>query len=238
MRWLTRKQKETTIGAGSTQYVRDPFPTNGELVAAPGRRRTFVDLTPLRASPAFARLWLSTFLTGLGIQLTIVAVGLQIYSITQDTIAVALVGGIALIPATIAGPLAGMIADAFDRRALLMWLAAILFASTAGLLVMTLVDARFLPAGEHVPIWPFYVFTTVGAMATIALGATRSAITPTLLITGDADTVVPTSDTEKLATMMPNATLVVVPGAGHLPQQEQAVIFVAAVIDWFRANEA
>ena len=84
------------------------------------RRRTFVDLTPLRASPAFARLWLSTFLTGLGIQLTIVAVGLQIYSITQDTIAVALVGGIALIPATIAGPLAGMIADAFDRRALLV----------------------------------------------------------------------------------------------------------------------
>ena len=150
-------------------------------MAAPGRRRTFVDLTPLRASPAFARLWLSTFLTGLGIQLTIVAVGLQIYSITQDTIAVALVGGIALIPATIAGPLAGMIADAFDRRALLMWLAAILFASTAGLLVMTVVDARMLSAGEHVPIWPFYVFTTVGAMATIALGATRSAIIPRLL---------------------------------------------------------
>ena len=106
--------------------AQNPFFTRGAKMNDSARRRTFVDLTPLRASPAFARLWLSTFLTGLGIQLTIVAVGLQIYSITQDTIAVALVGGIALIPATIAGPLAGMIADAFDRRALLMWLAAIL----------------------------------------------------------------------------------------------------------------
>ncbi len=150
-------------------------------MSAPPRRRTFVDLTPLRASPAFARLWLSTFLTGLGIQLTIVAVGLQIYSITHDTLAVALVGGIALIPATIAGPLAGMVADAFDRRALLLWLAALLFASTSGLLVLTIVDARLLAAGQHVPIWPFYVCTTIAAMATIALGATRSAIIPRLL---------------------------------------------------------
>ena len=68
--------------------------------------------------------------------------------------------------------------------------------------------------------------------------AVSSMSTPTLLITGDADTVVPTSDTEKLTTMMPNASLVVVPGAGHLPQEEQAAIFVAAVIDWIRANEA
>jgi hypothetical protein len=38
------------------------------------KRRTFVDLTPLRLSPAFARLWFSALLTGLGIQDTIVAV--------------------------------------------------------------------------------------------------------------------------------------------------------------------
>jgi len=144
-------------------------------------RHNFVDVTPLRTSPAFARLWLSTLLTGLGIQLTIVAVGLQIYSITHDTIAVALVGGIALVPATLAGPLAGMIADAFDRRLLLMWLAVILFASTSGLLILTIVDARLLAAGQHVWVWPFYVCTTIGAMATIALGATRSAIIPRLL---------------------------------------------------------
>jgi len=78
-----------------------------------------VDVTPLRTSPAFARLWLSTFLTGLGIQLTIVAVGLQIYSITHDTIAVALVGGIALVPATLAGPLAGATSSAAKSRGMI-----------------------------------------------------------------------------------------------------------------------
>ena len=56
--------------------------------------------------------------------------------------------------------------------------------------------------------------------------------TPTLLITGDNDTVVPTSDTEKLATLMPNTTLVVIPQSGHLPQEEQATAFSDAVIAW------
>ncbi|CAB4890216.1 MAG: MFS transporter [Actinobacteria bacterium] len=145
------------------------------------KRRTFVDLTPLRLSPAFARLWFSALLTGLGIQVTIVAVGLQLYAITHDTLAVALVGGVALIPATIAAPLAGMMADAFDRRKLLIVLAIMLFSSTMGLLVLTVVDVSLDAAGGHVWIWPYYVFTTLGAMSGIAIGATRSAIVPRIL---------------------------------------------------------
>jgi pimeloyl-ACP methyl ester carboxylesterase len=56
--------------------------------------------------------------------------------------------------------------------------------------------------------------------------------TPTLVITGDNDTVVPTSDAEKLSTLVPNATLVVIPRSGHLPQEEQAELFSTAVVDW------
>ena len=145
------------------------------------KRRTFVDLTPLRLSPAFARLWFSALLTGLGIQVTIVAVGLQLYAITHDTLAVALVGGIALIPATIAAPLAGMMADAFDRRKLLIVLAIMLFTSTTGLLVLTVVEGNLDATGGHVWLWPYYVFTTLGAMSGIAIGATRSAIVPRIL---------------------------------------------------------
>src|ERR1700712_4102397 len=64
--------------------------------AAPARKRRFVDLSPLRQSPPFARLWIGTAIAGIGAQLTIVAVGLQIYDITHSTFAVSLVGGIAL----------------------------------------------------------------------------------------------------------------------------------------------
>jgi pimeloyl-ACP methyl ester carboxylesterase len=43
---------------------------------------------------------------------------------------------------------------------------------------------------------------------------------PTLLITGDADTVVATKDTEALATMIENSVLFVIPQSGHLAQEE------------------
>ena len=56
--------------------------------------------------------------------------------------------------------------------------------------------------------------------------------TPTLLITGDADTVVPTADTERLATVLPNAQLAVISLSGHLPQEERPEQFLAATIDW------
>ena len=43
---------------------------------------------------------------------------------------------------------------------------------------------------------------------------------PTLLITGDTDTVVATKDTEALATMISRSSLVVIPASGHLAQEE------------------
>jgi pimeloyl-ACP methyl ester carboxylesterase len=55
---------------------------------------------------------------------------------------------------------------------------------------------------------------------------------PTLLITGDADTVVPTADTERLATELPGAELVIIPRSGHLPHEEAPEQFVDAVGEW------
>jgi pimeloyl-ACP methyl ester carboxylesterase len=53
--------------------------------------------------------------------------------------------------------------------------------------------------------------------------------TRTLLITGDHDTVVPTADTIRLDTLIPNSELEVIGNAGHLPQEEQPAAFLAAV---------
>ena len=91
-----------------------------------------VDLTPLRVSPAFARLWWGGAISGVGAQLTVVAVGLQVYDITQSTLAVSLVGGIALAPMIVAGLWGGMLADAFDRRLVLFVSAIVGWAATAG----------------------------------------------------------------------------------------------------------
>jgi pimeloyl-ACP methyl ester carboxylesterase len=51
----------------------------------------------------------------------------------------------------------------------------------------------------------------------------------TLVITGDNDEVVPTSDSIRLASELPNASLVVVEDSGHLPNEEKPAEFVAAV---------
>jgi pimeloyl-ACP methyl ester carboxylesterase len=49
----------------------------------------------------------------------------------------------------------------------------------------------------------------------------RKAHVPTLILAGEADTIVPRRRTEFLAGMMPHGCLEIIPGAGHLPQLEQ-----------------
>jgi pimeloyl-ACP methyl ester carboxylesterase len=44
---------------------------------------------------------------------------------------------------------------------------------------------------------------------------------PILVITGDDDRIVPTADSIRLAGELPNAELVVIPAAGHVPHEEQ-----------------
>lgn len=70
------------------------------------------------------------------------------------------------------------------------------------------------------------------------LAQNLTAITqPTLLITGKYDVVVPTADTEKLATIIKNNQLVIVDKSGHLPQEEQPEVFADAVIKWVKATK-
>jgi pimeloyl-ACP methyl ester carboxylesterase len=59
---------------------------------------------------------------------------------------------------------------------------------------------------------------------------------PVLVITGDDDRIVPTAQTIRLARALPGAELVVIPGCGHLPQQECPEQFLAAVIPFITAH--
>lgn len=105
--------------------------------------------------------------------MTVVAVGLHIYDLTHSTLAVSLVALFALVPMIVFGLYGGVLADAFDRRTVALVTAIVAWASTAGIALV---------AWMHVQVvWPLYVLTTVNAVATIMIGATRQAITPRLL---------------------------------------------------------
>jgi hypothetical protein len=82
-------------------------------------RRFFADTTPLR-TPDFRRLWLSGIVTVIGANLTIFAVPVQLYALTQNSAYVGLSGVFALVPLIVFGLLGGAWADAMDRRTLLI----------------------------------------------------------------------------------------------------------------------
>lgn len=55
---------------------------------------------------------------------------------------------------------------------------------------------------------------------------------PVLVVTGDDDRIVPTADSIRLAGELPGAELVVIPAAGHVPQEEQPGKFMESILDF------
>jgi MFS family permease len=136
-------------------------------------REHFIDLRPLTTSPAFARLWTGSTLSGLGGQLTIVAIMLQMYAITHDTFAVSMIAVAGLVPMILAGLYGGMLADAFDRRVVALLAASVTFASTLLLAVLTWFGWETQ--------WWLYALSIVNSAANSIVMAARMAIVPRLI---------------------------------------------------------
>lgn len=79
-----------------------------------------MDLTPLRVSLPYRRMWLGTSASGIGSALTAVAVGLQVYELTGSSAKVGLVGLAALGPLVLMGLYGGALVDAHDRRRVIL----------------------------------------------------------------------------------------------------------------------
>ena len=98
------------------------------------------------------------------------------------------------------------------------------------------------PGCEHIRRWGRQILARASQDAAIALHqcagtvdlrAELSRITqPVLLLHGDADVIVPLEESQRLATLLPNAKLVVLRGAGHVPTMTRPAE-VAAEIDAF-----
>jgi MFS family permease len=137
------------------------------------RRDHFIDLRPFTASPAFARLWFGSTLSGLGGQLTIVAVMLHMYALTHSTFAVSMIAVAGLVPMVFAGLYGGMLADAFDRRVVALAAACVTFASTLLLAI--------LAWGQLETVWWLYALSIVNSSANSIVMSARAAIVPRLI---------------------------------------------------------
>lgn len=71
-------------------------------------------------------------------------------------------------------------------------------------------------------------FTLANRATNLAEDLSRLTL-PVLVITGDDDRIVPTADSVRLAGELPDASLVVIDSAGHVPHEEQPAAFLAAL---------
>ncbi|GAA3027070.1 MFS transporter [Actinokineospora globicatena] len=82
--------------------------------------KVVIDTRPLRIRE-YRRLWVSTVVTAVGSQLTAVAVPKQVYDLTGSSGYVGLTGAVGLVPLLVFGLWGGAIADALDRRKVMLY---------------------------------------------------------------------------------------------------------------------
>ncbi|MBB4913839.1 MFS transporter [Streptosporangium saharense] len=137
-------------------------------------RRLAVDTRPLRV-PAYRRLWMGQGVSFIGFQLTSVAVSAQIYGITDSSLWVGMLGPANLVPLIVFGLWGGAVADAVDRRRLLLIGSLIAWSATLALLAQAVLQV------SNVGL----LLATVAVHATgfAITGPTRGAIIPRLVPT-------------------------------------------------------
>lgn len=115
------------------------------------RPKLLLDVTPLRRSRDFRILFGAQLVSTLGSQLTVVAVPFQVYLLTHSSLDVGLVSLAQLFPLLFCSLIGGAVADAHDRRRLLLVIEILQAAASAGLAVNGGLG--------HPALWPMFAFT-------------------------------------------------------------------------------
>jgi MFS family permease len=136
-------------------------------------RRLTLDTSPLRRSAAFRRLLIGDAVSVIGTQVTAVAVPIQVYAQTHSGAAVGFVGLAGLLPLIVFGLYGGAIADAVDRRRLVLL-------TTSGQTLLSAALFAQAVAGLHSTAL-LYAIVAVQAGLFAMDSPARSAFTPRLL---------------------------------------------------------
>jgi len=136
-------------------------------------RSFLVDISPLRSSRQYRLLFSGQVISLLGRQLTVVAAPVQVFQMTDSTLAVGLLG-LAQFPALVIGSLiGGSLGDALDRRRLLLTTQLLMAATTAGLGINAMMDQPSVAA--------VFVLTSANAAFSGIDSPSRSAMLPRLV---------------------------------------------------------
>jgi len=145
----------------------DPAARRGRL------RGILLDVEPLRRDRDFRFLWIGQIISGVGRQVTVVALPFQLYVLTGSTLAVGLLALVQLVPILVFALGGGAVADAVDRRRLLL-VTQLGLTATSGALVL-------LAVNPGAPVWAYYVVAFVAAGVGSVDQPARSSAVPRLV---------------------------------------------------------
>ena len=121
----------------------------------------------------FRLLWLGQIVSVTGSQMQFVAINWHVYLLTKSALALGLVGLFRGGPIILCSLIGGVVADAVDRKRLMMATQALMLASAAGLALITLTGLR--------KVWPIYVLSALASAATAFDIPARQSLMPGLV---------------------------------------------------------
>jgi MFS family permease len=139
-------------------------------------RGAVIDLTPLRHDD-FRRLWTGNSVAFVGFAVTAVAVPVQVYAVTGSSFWVGTLGAVGFVPLVVFGLWGGAIADAADRRVLLIGSSLVLWGCTLAFFVQSLLGLRNLAL--------LLVLVAVQSGSFAVASSTRGAVLPRVLPESD-----------------------------------------------------
>ncbi|WP_153505709.1 MFS transporter [Cumulibacter manganitolerans] len=189
--------------------------------------RVTMDTRPF-GYPQFRRLFAGNVLTQVGAQMTLVAVGVQVYRMTGSSAMVGYTSLWALIPLIVFGLIGGALADTIDRRTLVIW-STLLTALTSLML--------YLQAAAGLDnVWIVWALVALQSAAAAAYRPARSAMLPKLI----PESLIPAANTISSSTMSgsmivgPLVAGVIVAHAGVTwAYLAEAVLLVLAILTLF-----
>ena len=121
----------------------------------------------------FRLLWIGQLISVTGSQMQIVAINWHVYLLTKSPLALGGVGLVRVLPIILCSLVGGVVADAVDRKRLMLISQSVMLVSAALL--------AFLTATGLESLWPIYLLTAIGSAAVAFDNPARQAMLPTLV---------------------------------------------------------
>lgn len=118
-------------------------------------------------------MWGGQFVSITGTQMQLVAINWHVYLLTKSAFALGMVGLVRVVPIILCSLVGGVVADAVDRKRLMLGTQTLMLLSAG---VLAIVTASGLQA-----VWPIFVLTAISSAATAFDNPARQALLPALV---------------------------------------------------------